>query len=75
MKEDRTGYVIIIVILLITAAIGYQIYKSIKEERSYELAKNGEIFKSNNCYIKEDIAYCEYEEKVIKVDNYYEEEK
>ena len=72
-KEDKQGYVIIIVILLITAAIGYQIYKSItEEEKSYEFAKNGEIFKSNNCYLKEDICYCEYEDKIIEVDSYYE---
>lgn len=75
-KEDKTGYVIIIVILLITAAIGYQIYKSItEEEKSYVFAKNGEMFKSNNCYIREDICYCECEDKIIQVDNYYEEEK
>ena len=73
-KEDKTGYVIIIVILLITVVIGYQIYKSItEEEKSYEFAKNGEIFKSNNCYLKEDICYCEYEDKTIEVDSYYEE--
>lgn len=73
-KEDRTGYVIIIVILLITVVIGYQIYKSIsEEEKSYEFAKNGEIYESNNCYLKEDICYCEYEDKTIEVDSYYEE--
>lgn len=71
-KEDKQGYVIIIVILLITAAIGYQIYKSItEEEKSYEFAKNGEIFKSKNCYVKDDICYCEYEDKIIQVDSYY----
>ena len=72
-KEDRTGYAIIIVIFLITAIIGYQIYKSItEEEKTYEFAKNGEIFKSNNCYVKDDICYCEYENKLMQIDNYYE---
>ena len=72
-KEDRTGYVIIIVILLIAAIIGYLIYKSIaEEEKSYEFAKNGEIFKSDNCYLRKDIAYCEYEDQMIQVDNYYQ---
>lgn len=75
-KEDRTGYVIIIVIMLITAVIGYQIYKSIVErERTYEYAKNGIIGTSDNCYLKNDIAYCEKDNIMIQVDNFYEVRK
>lgn len=75
MKEDKQGYIIIIVVLAIIGLIGVKIYKSIKEEeKSYEYALNGIIGVSSNCYYSND-AYCEIDNKVIKVDCYYEVEK
>lgn len=72
-KEDKQGYIIIIVVLAIISLIGTKIYKSIKkEEKSYEGAVNGQIIESKKCYLKNDVAYCEIDNKVIRVDNYYE---
>lgn len=44
------------------------------KEKSYEYAYNGEIGVSDNCYLKNDIAYCEVDNVRIQVDNYYEKE-
>ena len=76
MKEDRTVYVIIVVIMLITATIGYQIYKSITEqEKTYEYVLNGEIGVSSKCWLDNGIAKCIVDNKILSVQNYYEVEE
>jgi len=76
MKSNKLGILIILIISTIIILVISMIFDYIKpSEKNYEFAVSGEIFKSKNCYLDGDIAYCEYEEKVIKVDNYYEEEK
>lgn len=74
MKEDRIGIALIIIIAIISGLIALKIYESITEqEKTYEYALNGEIGVSSNCYYS-DNAYCEIDNKVIKVDCYYEVE-
>lgn len=72
MKEERTGYIIILCVLAITSVIVYKTIKYInQQEKTYEYVQNGEIGVSNKCYYSDD-AYCEVDNKVIKVDCYYE---
>lgn len=72
-NNDKQGYLIVVVVLLVTAIIVLVNVEYIKNrEKSYEYALNGEIGVSNNCYLKEDIAYCEVDNTRIQVDNYYE---
>ena len=72
MKEDKEGIVIILILMTISAIIISMIYKSIAGiEKSYEYGKNGEIHKSNKCYLKNDVTYCEKDNIVIMVDYYY----
>lgn len=73
MSNDKQGYLIAGVVLGITAIIVLVNVEYIKNrEKYYEYAYNGEIGVSNNCYLKEDIAYCEVDNVRIQVDNYYE---
>lgn len=73
MKKDKEGYVVITVLMIIVVLLAILIVESIaNKEKSYEYALNGEIGVSNNCYLKEDIAYCEVDNTRIQVDNYYE---
>ena len=73
-KEEIQGYIIITVILIVIGLITHTTINSIKEqEKTYEYAQNGVIGVSNKCYYT-DNAYCEVDNKVIKVDNYYEVE-
>lgn len=73
MNNDKQGYLIAGVVLLITAIIVITNVEYIKnKEKSYEYAYNGEIGVSNKCYLKNDIAYCEVDNTRIQVDNYYE---
>lgn len=73
MSNDKQGYLIAGVVLLVTALIVLVNEEYIKNrEKSYEYALNGEIGVSNNCYLKEGIAYCEVDNVRIQVDNYYE---
>lgn len=75
MNNDKQGYLIAGVVLLITAIIVLVNIEYIKNrEKSYEYALNGEIGVSNNCYLKNDIAFCEVDNVRIQVDNYYEKE-
>lgn len=74
-KETKLGIAIIIVLTLLSGVLGHWVIKTIKEyKKTYEFAKNGQIFESDNCYVREvdDNAYCEYKNKIIRVDNYYE---
>lgn len=74
-KTDKQGYLIAVAVLLITAIIVLVNVEYIKnKEKTYEYALNGEIGTSNNCYLTNDIAYCEVEDLRIQVDNYYEKE-
>ena len=71
-KEDKQGYIVILCVLAITGLIVIQIVECIKNrERTYEYAKNGEIGVSSNCYLKDDVAFCEKDNIKIIVDNYY----
>lgn len=73
MKKNKQGNVIIILLICLVTLLAVYIYKSItQQEKSYEYALNGEIGVSSNCYLKKDITYCEVDNKVIRVDNYYE---
>ena len=72
-KEDKQGKIIIAIILVMIALITMRIHYCITEKnKTYEYATNCEIGKSKNCYLKEDIGYCEVDNKAIRVDNYYE---
>ena len=73
-KEDKQGYIVIVVILVIIGVIvGRMINYITQEEKTYEYVQNGEIGVSNKCYYSDD-AYCEVDNKVIRVDCYYERE-
>lgn len=75
-NNNKQGYIVIAAILFITAIIVIINIEAIKiKEKSYEYALNGEIGVSNNCYLKNDIAYCEVDNTRIQVDNYYEVNK
>lgn len=58
-KTDKQGYVVITVLMIIIVLLVILIIERIaNREKSYEYAYNGEIGASNNCYLKEGIAYC-----------------
>lgn len=74
-KEDKQGYAIIIVLIAVLGLIIWlMINYTTQKEKNYEYALNQEIGVSNKCYYSDD-AYCEVDNKVIKVDCYYEVEK
>lgn len=74
-KEDKQGIVIIIVLIVLIGIVVALIVDTVKEqEKSYEYALKQEIGVSDKCYLKDDIGYCEVDNKVIRVDNYYEVE-
>lgn len=76
MKEDKQGYIVILCVLAITGLIAIEIAECIKNrEKTYEYAKNGQINRSSNCYLKDDICYCEKDNIKIIVDNFYEVEE
>ena len=44
------------------------------KEKNYEYAKDGNIYESKDCFLKDGIGYCEKDNNYIEVDNYYEKE-
>ena len=74
-KEAKTGYIVILVLWVILGLIILRIVNYIQnKEKLYEYAVNEEIGVSSNCYLKEDIAFCENNKELIQVDSYYEAE-
>lgn len=72
MKSDKHDILFVLVIFIFTILSISMIFDYIKpSEKKYEFAVSGEIFKSKNCYLDEDIAYCEYEGSIIQADCYY----
>lgn len=72
-KEDKQGIVMILVLIALIGLMIALIVNTINEkEKSYEGAVNGQIIESKKCYLKNDEAFCEIDNKVIRVDNYYE---
>lgn len=72
-KEQYQAYAIIGVLFVLIATISYLVYKSINhEKKTYEGAKNGEIFETTKCVVKNGVCYCEKDGLMIKVDNFYE---
>lgn len=72
MNNDKQGYLIAGVVMLVTTIIVLVNVEYIKNrEKSYEYALDNEIGVSNNCYLKEYIAYCEVDNVRIQVDNFY----
>ena len=75
MKNNKEGIVVILVLWAIIGLIVLRIVNYIQDkEKLYEYAVNGEIGVSSNCYLKEDIAFCENNRELIQVDSYYEAE-
>ncbi len=74
-KNDKQGIVLLIVLAgLIAIFVYWGINSYIYSQKSYEFAKDGEIFQSNECYQTEDgDCFCKYENNYVQVDNYYEE--
>lgn len=72
-ESEKQGIIIILILLVIIALIVYIVISSVKKEKTYEYAVNGEIYKSYKCYQKENgEAYCMKEREIVRVDNYYE---
>ena len=72
MKEERTGYIVILCILAILGLIvGRIINYTTQQEKTYEYAQNGEMGVSSNCWLDNGVGYCEVDNKRIRVDNYY----
>ena len=69
-KEEQGKMLIWIFALILGLLITYICNSIMEQEKSYEYALNGEIGVSSNCYYS-DNAYCEIDNKVIKVDCYY----
>ena len=73
-KEEILGLITVIILLIISFFIGYTVAIH-KDNSIYEFAKDGKVYGSNNCYVKDDIPYCEYKCKFVDVDNYYKVER
>lgn len=72
-KEDKQGYIVIIVLLTITGLIVWlMINYTTQQEKSYEYALKQEIGVSSECWLDDGIAKCIVDKEIIKVDNYYE---
>ena len=75
-NQKKEAIVVLIVLAVIIALLVVMIVNTIKNrEITYEYAVNGKIYQSNSCYEKlnGDIR-CIKDNKLIKVDNYYEVE-
>lgn len=71
-KEDKQGYAIIIVLsIIIGLIIWLMINYTTQQEKSYEYALKQEIGVSSNCYLKDGVGYCEKDNIMIRVDNFY----
>lgn len=71
MKEDKTGHIVILCVLTIVGLIVHRMINyTNQQEKTYEYALKQEIGVSSNCCYS-DNAYCEIDNKVIKVDCYY----
>lgn len=72
-KTDKEGIIVMIALFITIICLIIWIVESVnKSQKEYEYAINGEIYKSHDCFIKKDVAYCERNGKNIRVDNYYE---
>lgn len=75
MNKDTEGRIVIFVLMLIIGFLTTHIYKSItQQEKNFEYAQNGTIGVSSNCWLDNGVGYCEVNNKVIRVQNYYEVE-
>ena len=72
-KNDKQGFwVLAIILALICLVVGFMIYGMTDREKTYEYAVNGQIERSNDCYLVDGVGYCEKDNNAIRVDNYYE---
>lgn len=74
-KETKEGIIVIIILWVILGLFVLRIINYIQtKEKLYEYAVNEEIGVSSNCYLKEDIAFCENKGELIQVNSYYEKD-
>ena len=73
MKNNKEGIVVIIVLWVVLGLILFRMINYIQnKENLYEYAQNGTIGVSSKCWLDNGIGYCEIDNKVIRVDNFYE---